>query len=118
MDSQEQYAATPAQLVARQARRALGVPAVRYAGAGFVLGVLATRRLRRLTGRTRRWSWQSAAVEAVTLALTLREMGAELDAYRAEREIGSRRGYAMIDARSDPSAPPRSAIATANEQQG
>ncbi|MQA01363.1 MAG: hypothetical protein GEV07_01105 [Streptosporangiales bacterium] len=71
----------------------------RYVAVGFVLGVVATRRLgRRRRRRQRRATWQRAAFEAVTLAFAVREIAAELEAYEGRREIGSSQAGAVVDA--------------------
>lgn len=74
----------------------------RYVAIGFVLGVVATRRLGRFGRRRRRAqrraTWQRAAVEAVTLAFAVREMAAELEAFERRKEIGSPKPGAVADA--------------------
>ncbi|MQA79860.1 MAG: hypothetical protein GEV10_15495 [Streptosporangiales bacterium] len=70
----------------------------RLVAIGFVLGVVATRRLGRRGRRNRRRAtWQRAAMEAVTLAFAVKEIANELESYEARREITSRRPAGVVD---------------------
>ena len=73
----------------------------RYVAVGFVLGVLATRRLGRRGRRARRRAtWQRAAMEAAALAFAVREIAAEIESYERRGEIGSPRRTAVGEAGS------------------
>lgn len=73
----------------------------RYVAIGFVLGVVAARRLGRRGRRARRRAtWQRAAMEAAALAFAVREIAAELEAYEGRREIGSPQRVAVGDSGS------------------